>query len=127
MSSLLRCALALSLLIAAGPAFAQSASAGFNKLVDDEWAWQLREFPEFATYAGVPEGQDRWTDMSRDAIEMRKTHAREVLDRVRAIDRAQLDPADRIDYDLFRKDLEETVEGFRFPDELLPVNQLSGV
>lgn len=108
-------------------AAAQSPSESFHKLLDEEWAWQLREFPEFATYTGAPDGNDRWTDMSREAIEARKTHARETLDRVRAIDRAALDPADRINYDLFRKDLEETVESFRFPDELLPVNQLSGV
>ena len=117
----------LSVLAWAQPVLAQTASDTFKRLVADEWAWQLREFPEFATYTGTPGGNDRWTDVSRAAIETRKAHAREVLEKVRAIDRAQLDPADRIDYDLFRKDAEETVEGQQFPDELLPINQLSGV
>src|SRR5690606_18183045 len=32
-----------------------------------------------------------------------------------------------LDYDLVRGDLELTVAGFRFPGELLPVNQMGGV
>lgn len=124
---MLRLAIAICTLFAVIPAFAQSPSEQFKRLVDKEWDWQLREFPEFGTYTGTPGGNDRWTDMSRDAIEARKEHARVTLDLVRGITRESLDPADRINYDLFRKDLEETVESFRFPDELLPVNQLSGV
>ncbi len=124
---MLRFAMTLCMLFAVIPATAQSPSEQFKRLVDKEWEWQLREFPEFGTYTGTPGGNDRWTDMSREAIEFRKEHARVTLDLVRSINRESLDPADRINYDLFRKDLEETVEGFRFPDELLPVNQLSGV
>ncbi len=109
------------------PAVTDDQTGAFRKLVADEWAWQLREHPEFATYTGAPGGNDRWSDMSRGAIEARKAHARELLEKVRAIDRAQLDPADRMNYDLFRKNAEDAVEGQRFPGDLLPVNQLTGV
>jgi uncharacterized protein (DUF885 family) len=115
------------LALAAEPAPAQTGSETFKRLVADEWAWRLREFPEFATYTGAPGANDRWTDMTRAAIDSRKAHARELLDRVRGIDRARLDAADRMDLDLFRKDAEEVVEGQRFPVELMPVNQLTGV
>jgi len=127
MSSFVRGVAVLFVLMFTPCVVAQSASELFKRIVDEEWAWQMREFPEFATYTGTPGGNDRWTNMTRAAIESRKAHAREVLDKVRAIDRAKLDPADRINYDLFRKDAEDTVESLRFPDELLPVNQMGGV
>jgi len=127
MPSLFRCLIPICLLASSHCAFADSASESFKRLVSDEWAWQLREHPEFATYTGAPGGNDRWSDVSRAAIEARKAHARELLEQVRAIDRAQLALEERMNYDLFRKDAEDTVEGQRFPSDLLPLNQLTGV
>ncbi len=116
----------LGVALQSGSARAESASDRFHALLNEDWSYRLNEFPEFGTYVGHPGSNDRWTDVSREAIERRKAHARELLDRVRAIDRAKLDPADRLDYDLFRRDAELSVEGQRFPDELLPVNQMGG-
>jgi uncharacterized protein (DUF885 family) len=43
------------------------------------------------------------------------------------IDRATLSSADRLNYDLFRKDYQDRVEGFQYRRYLLPLNQLDGV
>lgn len=109
------------------PAFAQSATDTFHGLLDLEWAWRMEHYPEFATYTGHPGANDRWTDMSREAIEERKAHARELLAQIRAIDRVALSPDDRLNYDLFLKNAAENVEGQRFREELMPIDQLSGV
>ena len=89
--------------------------------------YALLESPEFATMVGRPVGQDRWSDRSLEAIDRRKADARRHLDAIKAIDRAGLDAADRLNYDLLRRKQEQTVEGQRFPDELLPITQQSGL
>src|SRR5207249_7129148 len=43
------------------------------------------------------------------------------------IDRARLSPDDQLNYDLALRDARLDVEGQRFPDELLALNQLGGV
>ena len=108
-------------------AYAQAESEKFHALLDAEWEYDMHEFPEFATSTGYPGQNGRWTDMSREAIENRKEHARSLLGRIREIDRSKLEAADRLNYDLALKQAELSVEGQRFRSELMPVNQLSGV
>jgi uncharacterized protein (DUF885 family) len=107
--------------------FAQTPSESFNKLVEDEWAWTLKEFPETATYTGFDGRHDQWTDNSGPAIQRRKQYARDVLDKLKDIDRAELGPADRVNYDLLRKDYELSVAGQRFKNDYLAINQMGGV
>jgi hypothetical protein len=49
-----------------------SQRARFDELFDRIWDWQLSSFPEFATYVGVPGHNDRWTDVSLEAIAQRR-------------------------------------------------------
>lgn len=106
---------------------AQTESEKFQALLEEFWVYQNTEFPEFATYTGFPGQNGRWTDYSAEALERRREETQRWLVRVGSIDRAKLDEADRLDYDLFRKDIEESVEGLRFKGEYLPLNQLGGV
>lgn len=48
------------------------------------------------------------------------------LEDLRAIDPARLSDADRVTYETFKYAREITIEGFRYPAELLPVDQLFG-
>ena len=43
------------------------------------------------------------------------------------IDRAALSAADQVHYDLFRRNVEESLEGRRFKGEYMPVTQMGGV
>jgi uncharacterized protein (DUF885 family) len=96
-------------------------------LFDRIWDWQLRSFPEFATYVGVSRYDDRWTDSSLEAIARRKREQRQFLAAIEAIDPDGLDADARLDRELARGDLQRTVDGFEFPSEDLAINQLSGV
>ena len=49
-----------------------------------------------------------------------------LLEAVRGIDRAALPASALLDYDLFRRDVEEDVRAQEFPEELLAISQLSG-
>src|SRR5437899_9101246 len=104
-----------------------SDSARLGALLRVNWEYVMTEFPEFATYVGYPGQNARWTDNSLQAIERRKRELEEPLAVVKAIRRDRLSPTDRLNYDLFRRRLEEQIEGNRFKDEYLAITQLGGV
>ena len=104
-----------------------AAASSLARLLDEEWEWTMREFPTFASSLGDRRYNDRWTDVSLAAVERRQQHRLQTLGRLKAIDRARLTAADQLNYDLFRKDLENDVEEFRLGFYLMPVNQRGGV
>ncbi|HEU4886782.1 MAG TPA: DUF885 domain-containing protein [Thermoanaerobaculia bacterium] len=110
------------------PLLAASAeSEKLNKLIAEDWQWQLRDNPENATYLGERGHDDRLADRSPAAWQKRREHNREMLRRIEAIDRAKLSVNDRLNYDLFLLQTKMAVEGDRFPTELVPVHQMNGI
>jgi len=102
-------------------------AAALNRLFEEEWEWAMREFPTFASTLGDRRYNDRWPDVSIAAAERRQQHRLQTLTRLRSFDPARLAPADRLNYDLFRKDLENDVEEFRLRLYLMPVSQRGGI
>jgi uncharacterized protein (DUF885 family) len=102
-------------------------SERLHRLFDLHWAYTMEEYPEFATYVGWPGQNHRWSDMSLEAIE-RRNREMEVPARVLAtIDRDALPRDDQVHHDLFRRGVEESLEGRRFKGEYMPINQMQGV
>jgi len=98
-----------------------------HRLFDLQWQYTMEEYPEFATYVGWRGQNHRWTDMSLQAIE-RRNREMEVPARVLAtIDRGALGADDQLHHDLFRRAVEESLEGRRFKGEYMPINQMQGV
>ncbi len=93
-------------------------------LFSEEWDWQLAASPEGATELGDDRFADRLTDWSIAAIMQRHQHEREMLKRAESFDRASLPSDDQLNLDLFLYAMRAEVEGFRFPSELLQLNQL---
>ncbi len=91
------------------------------------WDYLMTEFPEWATDVGYPGQNGRWTDNSLAAIERRQHELQTPLAVLRSIDRSKLSTGDQLNYDLFRKEIEEGIEGIRFKTDYLAVNQLGGV
>jgi uncharacterized protein (DUF885 family) len=98
-----------------------------HRLFDLRWEQVMVENPEFATEVGYPGQNNRWTDQSFDAIQKRKEEPAEVLRVLETIKRAALNPADQLSFDLAKYNLERDMAGKRFPEELMPVNQLAGL
>lgn len=96
-------------------------------LFEKIWQYDMHEFPEWATSVGFPGQNAKWTDQSIPAIERRKRETRAQLDALRSIDRAALTAADQLNYDIFDYQLTRAIEGQRFPEEYMPINQLEGV
>lgn len=105
----------------------QPDSIRLRELFDVHWRYRMIEFPEFATYAGYPGLNDRWTDLSEAAVARRRKAPELPLRVLKSIDRAALSASDQVSYDLFRRDLESSIESTRFPREVLQITQLGGV
>ena len=105
----------------------QSESERLHALFRAYWTYNLDEYPELSTYTGDPGRNHRWTDHSLDAYE-RRNREMEIPARVLAtIDRGALSAADQVHCDLFRRNVEESLEGRRFKGEYMPVTQMGGV
>ena len=102
-------------------------SVRLRRLFELRWEYLMTEFPEFATQVGYPGQNDRWTDNSLEAIARHKRELEDPLKVLRTIDRARLAAADQLNYDLFRRNLDEAIEQARYRGELMPVNQRGGV
>ncbi|MGH9464103.1 MAG: DUF885 domain-containing protein, partial [Thermoanaerobaculia bacterium] len=111
----------------AANAGAEPASDRLADFIQIYFDYAMNEFPEFATYIGHPGDHGRWTDNSQAAEELRDADLRRAVEVLQTIPREELSGADRLNYDLLAEDLPEQVEGQRFPEELLPITQLSGV
>lgn len=98
----------------------------FRRLVDLWWRQQLIGDPEFGTYVGSTEGQGQWTDLSLEALARRRRELRIAQEALGTLDRARLPEGEQLYFDLFARTLQLSVEGERFPDELLPLSQLMG-
>lgn len=98
-----------------------------DALFDIIWDWQLRESPEFATHVGHDQGQDRWSDESLEAHRRRQALTRKAAEMLRRVDSGKLDDSHQLSYALISKRFAVEIEGFRFPDEYLPLNQMGGV
>jgi len=86
----------------------------------------MLENPGFATGLGDPRGQDRLTDLSQDGVQRRRRANKDSLALLSSIDRSALPEAERVNYDLLRDTVQRQVDGLRFPEELLQMNQMSG-
>jgi len=96
-------------------------------LFESEWERSLKENPTFASYLGDKRYNTLWSDQSLDAINRRQLNRIEALSRLKKINRAELSVSDQLNYDLFQKDYEESIESFKFKGYLLPVNQRGGI
>jgi len=96
-------------------------------LFDAVWRYQMEEFAELATFTGHPGQDHRWTDLSLLAVERRRREM-EIPSRVLAtIDRSRLSPAAQLDHDVFKREVDEGLEGRRFRAEFMPLTQMNGV
>ena len=98
-----------------------------HELFASEWDYQMEQHPTWASRLGDRRWNDRWADLSLDAIEKRHRHKLEVLTRLRAMNREALSSADQLNYDLFLKDYQDEVEGYRYRWDLIPLNQRGGI
>jgi uncharacterized protein (DUF885 family) len=101
--------------------------SSLHDLFDRHWAHLMAEVPELATMTGWPEGHDRWTDLSIDAVERRRREASRFLDEAKGLDPSGLDEVDRTSLEMFVAVEQAEVDAARFPGPYLAIDQMEGV
>ncbi|MBK6878581.1 MAG: DUF885 domain-containing protein [Ignavibacteria bacterium] len=86
-----------------------------------------RNYPEGATYDGDHRYDDKVTDNSEAGILARDDSTRNFLAKLTKINYDALSGDNRINYDLFKRSLEESLEFSRFKDYLMPIGQQNGI
>lgn len=102
-------------------------SAALLKLFDDEWQRMLADSPLTATYLGDARYNDRWDDLTPEAFARRQQAAQAALDQLKGIDRAALKPDMQLNYDLFKLQIEDGLESYKYGAQLRPVDQRGGL
>ncbi|HEX9197009.1 MAG TPA: DUF885 domain-containing protein, partial [Candidatus Bathyarchaeia archaeon] len=96
-----------------------------NRLYEDYWEFILKENPTLATYLG-DHRYDNWLeDVSAEAYEKRVGQFREYLTKLKAFKRPT-GGEDRLNYDLFKRELALQIEGAKYHPYLLPITQQTG-
>ena len=108
----------LALLSHALPAGAeQDPGDALRALFEETWERDMREDPVRASEFGDLRYNDRWPDLSPAAMKARNAANAAALKTLEAIPRDALSPVDRINYDLFKRDLENRLSIYHFGRE----------
>ncbi|HEX2208246.1 MAG TPA: DUF885 family protein [Longimicrobium sp.] len=108
----------------AAGASATDANQQLDALAEAYWDAGIELSPVGATSTGDNRFNHIYTvwfapDIRARARALNQEYAR----RLQAIDRSALDQEHQLTYEIFRRDLEESLEGERFPGHLVPLNQ----
>ena len=90
-----------------------ASTATLHKLADDYYAWRNENYPVQSSEAGLHTWDDRLTDYSPVKIAGRAQHVRSLLDKVRGMKTDNWPKEKRIDWILFRSQLENVDFGDR--------------
>ncbi|HWL75084.1 MAG TPA: DUF885 family protein, partial [Burkholderiaceae bacterium] len=100
----------------------------FNAWLEAVWEDTLVRQPLLATSLGDPRYNDRIVNFTTAAW---RADYRRLLERrqreLKGFRRATLAGQDRLSYDILKLELEQSLEGLRFPDWMQPVDQLGGL
>ena len=122
--------LAMGLLLFTGAVNAApdaKASKALHALFDADYQRELKDSPFNASFLGDDRYNDQMPDLSPAAIAAQQGAVRESRKSLLGIDRAALSEADQLNYDIYLRQLNEGIAGFRFHDEQMPVSQQGGV
>jgi uncharacterized protein (DUF885 family) len=121
-----RILLACMVLLASSASLAD-ASSELSVLLDDHWEWQMATSPVMASMLGDRRFNDQWGDGSLKGNEKQNQDTQKFLRRVYAIDKNALSADDQLNYELFRRQLQENVDEYQFNAHLMPFAHRGGI
>jgi uncharacterized protein (DUF885 family) len=101
--------------------------AQLNKLLAEDWEYQLKTNPEMATHAGDTRYNDILTDYSLRSFETKFAHDKQTLERIEAIDANGFPEQEQLNKELMIRSLSQSIEGFKFKSWEMPVSQFDGI
>ena len=116
----------ITLVLMALPVRAADEGVRFLALVDRTWERQIQDDPLFATSVGRQEYNDRLPSITAKELERQYNQRKAALTELKAIDRSKLPAAQVVNYDIFRRQLEEAIANYELGDYQIPFNADSG-
>ena len=99
----------------------------FNQLLADEWEFEMREGPEFATIVGDYRYNDRWSNLSLAHVGQQNEDMKHWLSRFEAVDTAGFSEQEKLSQLIMVKGLKLRIEGNRLKTFEMPIDQFFGV
>ena len=103
----------------------ESRRKALDALIKEQWEYTLRTSPEFASILGDRRYNDRWSDGTEKAILADLDETKKFLSRFEALDTTGFPEQEQLNKTLMVRDLKERLDGARFENWLMPVNQFS--
>jgi uncharacterized protein (DUF885 family) len=98
-----------------------------NGLIAEQWEWNLKQNPEFATILGDDRYNDKWSDLSLAHVQEQKRDTEAFLKRFEAIDTSGFTEQDRLNQQLMVRQLRDNIRGVDLKLFEMPVDQFNGV
>jgi prolyl oligopeptidase len=117
----------LALLILLVGCSSQSPESKFEDLMESEWAKIISDNPVYASSMGDLRFNRDWSDNSVSGIIQDHNHDQSVLEQLNTIDLNDLDELNLINYKLFKKQYENSVESFDYQTYLMPFSHRGGI
>ena len=106
----------------------ESASEQLAALFDEQFEEALERNPIMATAIGDLRYNDQLPNfLSPEVIAEAEAFEKRWLEKIQSIDRGALSGQDRLSYDVFVYEREQSIEGSRFPSELMPIDQFTNI
>jgi uncharacterized protein (DUF885 family) len=115
-----------ALLLAAPAVAQQTPSERLRQLFADDWEFTLRENPTFATSMGDRRFNALLDPAGPQDVQRRTEENRRFLARLRAIPRDSLPAADRVNYDIYGRQVQLAVEEVELGLHLMPITNREG-
>ncbi len=97
-----------------------------NTLLAEQWQYQLKESPEFATILGDLRYNDRWSDFSLAHASQQRKDTQAFLKRFEAIDTSGFSDSDKLNQQLMVRQLKDSQRADALKLDEMPLNQMSG-
>ena len=97
-----------------------------HALFDEQWEYEMRTHPEWATSLGDNRYNDRLGDESAEAVQAELEQTRKFLARFQAIHTSGLSAEDALSRELMIRELRLDLDGAKFKNWEMPVNQRGG-
>jgi len=98
-----------------------------TKLFSDYKEYIMRNYPEGATYDGDHRYDNKLTDLSESGVLSRLDSIRNFYEQLKLIDSSKLSDENKLNYHLVADMFQETIEGSKFQNHLIPLTQQDGI
>jgi uncharacterized protein (DUF885 family) len=124
----------LSLLVITSALAADPSAAGLDKrrkalsdLIEEQWEYNLRTSPEFASFLGDKRYNDKVSDVSIAGTRKDYQETQRFLRRFEAIDTAGFSEQEILNKKLMVRALGDSIASYRLKEYEMPVNQMGGI